>query len=92
MSFNSWPWDECNCFSCMMSGSDCGICHFTFQIVEEACTTLMPNELCKYLYKLAVDFMKFYDNCKVLLTNTNTFILTLYKCVVLTKSHFGVMG
>jgi len=58
-----------------MSGSDCGICHFTFQIVEEACTNLLPNVLCEYLYNLSEGFTKFYSNCQVLFTNVQSYAL-----------------
>ena len=38
-----------------------------FQVVEEACTNLLPNVLCDYLYNLSEIFSKFYSNpeCKV---------------------------
>jgi arginyl-tRNA synthetase len=35
------------------------------ETVEEACTTLLPNVLCKYLYYLSEEFTKFYSNCQV---------------------------
>ncbi|KAG7589105.1 DALR anticodon binding [Arabidopsis suecica] len=35
------------------------------ETVEEACTTLLPNMLCKYLYYLSEEFTKFYSNCQV---------------------------
>ncbi|KAL0374421.1 UNVERIFIED_CONTAM: Arginine--tRNA ligase, chloroplastic/mitochondrial [Sesamum radiatum] len=35
------------------------------EIVEEACTNLLPNILCEYLYNLSEDFTRFYTNCKV---------------------------
>ncbi|MBA0647225.1 hypothetical protein Goklo_015130, partial [Gossypium klotzschianum] len=37
-----------------------------FQVVEEACTNLLPNVLCDYLYNLSEIFSKFYSNpeCK----------------------------
>ncbi|KAH9624522.1 hypothetical protein KSS87_016576 [Heliosperma pusillum] len=35
------------------------------EIVEEACTNLLPNVLCEYLYGLSEDFTQFYTNCKV---------------------------
>ena len=37
-----------------------------FQVFEEACTNLLPNFLCEYLYNLAEIFTKkFYANCQV---------------------------
>ncbi|CAA7016827.1 unnamed protein product [Microthlaspi erraticum] len=35
------------------------------ETVKEACTELLPNVLCKYLYKLSEHFNKFYLNCRV---------------------------
>ncbi|XP_021894883.1 arginine--tRNA ligase, cytoplasmic-like [Carica papaya] len=35
------------------------------EIVEEACTNLLPNKLCEYLYNLSEYFTKFYSNCQV---------------------------
>lgn len=36
-----------------------------FQIVEEACTNLLPNVLCEYLYGISEDFSGFYSTCQV---------------------------
>ena len=36
-----------------------------FQVVEEACTNLLPNVVCEYLYNLSEMFTKFYTNCQV---------------------------
>ncbi|KAG7988837.1 hypothetical protein I3843_03G208000 [Carya illinoinensis] len=35
------------------------------EIVEEACTNLLPNVFCEYLYNLSENFIKFYSNCQV---------------------------
>lgn len=35
------------------------------EIVEEACTNLLPNVLCEYLYNLSGHFTTFYTNCQV---------------------------
>ncbi|GLT52901.1 hypothetical protein SLA2020_262100 [Shorea laevis] len=35
------------------------------EIVEAACTNLLPNVLCEYLYNLSEHFTKFYSNCRV---------------------------
>ncbi|XP_027068247.1 arginine--tRNA ligase, cytoplasmic-like isoform X2 [Coffea arabica] len=35
------------------------------EVVEEACTNMLPNILCEYLYNLSEDFTKFYTNCQV---------------------------
>lgn len=42
-----------------------GLTPLVFQIVEEACTNLLPNVLCEYLYNLSENFTKFYSNCQV---------------------------
>uniref|UniRef100_A0A0D3DHP5 arginine--tRNA ligase n=1 Tax=Brassica oleracea var. oleracea TaxID=109376 RepID=A0A0D3DHP5_BRAOL len=36
-----------------------------FQTAEEACTKLLPNLLCEYLYNLSELCTKFYTSCKV---------------------------
>lgn len=33
--------------------------------MEEACTNLLPNVLCEYLYNLSEMFTRFYTNCQV---------------------------
>ncbi|VFQ63033.1 unnamed protein product [Cuscuta campestris] len=35
------------------------------EVVEEACSNLLPNLLCEYLYNLSEDFTRFYTNCQV---------------------------
>ncbi|VAH14910.1 unnamed protein product [Triticum turgidum subsp. durum] len=35
------------------------------EIVEEACTNLLPSVLCEYLYNLSEMFTRFYTNCQV---------------------------
>uniref|UniRef100_A0A2P2M3B8 arginine--tRNA ligase n=1 Tax=Rhizophora mucronata TaxID=61149 RepID=A0A2P2M3B8_RHIMU len=35
------------------------------ETVEEACTNLLPNVLCEYLYNLSEHFTRFYSNCQV---------------------------
>ncbi|KAJ4708553.1 Arginine-tRNA ligase [Melia azedarach] len=35
------------------------------EVVEEACTNLLPNVLCEYLYNLSEYFTRFYSNCQV---------------------------
>ncbi|GAB2218552.1 hypothetical protein Droror1_Dr00001779 [Drosera rotundifolia] len=35
------------------------------EVVEEACSSLLPNVLCEYLYNLSEEFSKFYNNCQV---------------------------
>ncbi|KAI8553715.1 hypothetical protein RHMOL_Rhmol05G0038000 [Rhododendron molle] len=35
------------------------------EIVEEACTNLLPNVLCEYLYNLSGHFTTFYTNCQL---------------------------
>lgn len=35
------------------------------QIVEDACTSLLPHLVCEYLYNISEDFTKFYTNCQV---------------------------
>ncbi|XP_074273742.1 arginine--tRNA ligase, chloroplastic/mitochondrial-like isoform X2 [Silene latifolia] len=35
------------------------------EIVEDACSSLLPNVLCEYLYNLSECFTTFYSNCQV---------------------------
>ncbi|KAG2616603.1 hypothetical protein PVAP13_3NG248825 [Panicum virgatum] len=35
------------------------------EVVEEACTNLLPNVVCEYLYNLSEMFTKFYTNCQL---------------------------
>lgn len=37
----------------------------TSQVIEEACTNLLPNVVCEYLYNLSEYFTRFYSNCQV---------------------------
>ncbi|XP_042452820.1 arginine--tRNA ligase, cytoplasmic-like isoform X1 [Zingiber officinale] len=36
------------------------------EIVEEACSNLLPNVLCEYLYNLSEMFTRFYTSCQVI--------------------------
>ncbi|WOK95434.1 arginine--tRNA ligase, cytoplasmic isoform X1 [Canna indica] len=36
------------------------------EVVEEACSNLLPNVLCEYLYKLSEMFTGFYTSCQVI--------------------------
>ncbi|KAL3604454.1 hypothetical protein D5086_005313 [Populus alba] len=37
------------------------------EVVEEACTNLLPNVLCEYLYNLSENYTRFYSNCQKLM-------------------------
>ncbi|XP_058213303.1 arginine--tRNA ligase, chloroplastic/mitochondrial isoform X2 [Rhododendron vialii] len=47
------------------------------EIVEEACTNLLPNVLCEYLYNLSGHFTTFYTNCQVVGSEQETSRLLL---------------
>ncbi|KAF7142696.1 hypothetical protein RHSIM_Rhsim05G0038200 [Rhododendron simsii] len=47
------------------------------EIVEEACTNLLPNVLCEYLYSLSGHFTTFYTNCQVVGSEQETSRLLL---------------
>ncbi|OIW04888.1 hypothetical protein TanjilG_24004 [Lupinus angustifolius] len=48
------------------------------EVVEEACTNLLPNTLCDYLYNLSDIFTKkFYSNCQVIGSSEETSRLLL---------------
>ncbi|RAL53484.1 hypothetical protein DM860_007156 [Cuscuta australis] len=34
------------------------------EVVEEACTNLLPHVVCEYLYVLSMKFTSFYSKCK----------------------------
>ena len=41
------------------------MCWYLCQVVEDASTNLLPNNLCEYLYNLSEMFTRFYTNCQV---------------------------
>lgn len=58
-AFHLCLFGRCNVWTCFFF-------HRNFQVVEEACTNLLPNVLCEYLYNLSEIFTKkFYSNYKV---------------------------
>ncbi|EEF48160.1 arginine--tRNA ligase, chloroplastic/mitochondrial isoform X2 [Ricinus communis] len=60
------------------------------ETVEEACTNLLPNVLCEYLYNLSEYFTKFYSNCKVVESpeETSRLLLCEATAVVMRKCFF----
>ncbi|CAN0901453.1 Arginine--tRNA ligase, chloroplastic/mitochondrial [Linum grandiflorum] len=60
------------------------------EIVEEACTTLLPSVLCEYLYNLSENFSKFYNNCQVIGSDEETSRLLLCEAtaIVMRKCFF----
>ncbi|CAM8949839.1 unnamed protein product [Rhodiola kirilowii] len=66
--------------------------HFA-EIVEEACTNLLPNVLCEFLYNLAGYGTKFYSNCQVLGSEDETSRLLLCEATtVVMRKCFGLLG
>lgn len=63
-------------FLCKLSYDEC-VCP-TFQTVEEACTNLLPNVLCEYLYNLSEYFTKFYSNCQVQSNYAKILVLSFF--------------
>ncbi|KAL5137684.1 Arginine--tRNA ligase, chloroplastic/mitochondrial [Glycine soja] len=65
-----------------------------FQVFEEACTNLLPNFLCEYLYNLAEIFTKkFYANCQVVGSPEETSRLLLCEATVTVMRHcFYLLG
>ncbi|CAL1414269.1 unnamed protein product [Linum trigynum] len=60
------------------------------EIVEEACTNLLPNILCEYLYNLSENFSKFYSNCQVIgsAEETSRLLLCEATAMVMRKCFF----
>ncbi|CAM8880843.1 unnamed protein product [Rhodiola kirilowii] len=66
--------------------------HFA-EIVEEACTNLLPNVLCEFLYNLSEYFTKFYSNCQVLGSEDETSRLLLCEATAeVMRKCFGLLG
>ncbi|TYI49682.1 hypothetical protein E1A91_D12G051400v1, partial [Gossypium mustelinum] len=59
-----------------------------FQVVEEACTNLLPNVVCDYLYNLSEIFSKFYSNPD---KETSRLLLCEATAVVMRKC-FNLLG
>ncbi|KNA10912.1 hypothetical protein SOVF_139970 isoform B [Spinacia oleracea] len=63
------------------------------EIVEEACSNLLPNVICEYLYNLSIDFTKFNDHCKVIGTAEETSRLLLCEAIgVVMRKCFELLG
>ncbi|XP_042487615.1 arginine--tRNA ligase, chloroplastic/mitochondrial-like isoform X2 [Macadamia integrifolia] len=60
------------------------------ETVEEACTNLLPNVLCEYLYNLSENFTKFYSNCQVVgsAEETSRLLLCEATAIVMGKCFF----
>ncbi|WVZ14253.1 hypothetical protein V8G54_011819 [Vigna mungo] len=64
------------------------------EVFEEACTNLLPNLLCEYLYNLSEIFTKkFYPNCQVVGSPEETSRLLLCEATVIVMRHcFYLLG
>lgn len=63
------------------------------EIVEEACTNLLPNVLCEYLYNLSEIFTSFYTSCKVIGSAEETSRLLLCEATaVVMRQCFFLLG
>jgi arginyl-tRNA synthetase len=63
------------------------------EIVEEACTNLLPNVVCEYLYNLSEDFTRFYSNCQVVGSAEETSRLLLCEATaVVMRKCFHLLG
>ncbi|KAL0325872.1 UNVERIFIED_CONTAM: Arginine--tRNA ligase, chloroplastic/mitochondrial [Sesamum radiatum] len=63
------------------------------EVVEEACTNLLPNVLCEYLYNLSEDFTRFYTNCQVVGSAEETSRLLLCEATaVVMRKCFHLLG
>ncbi|XP_031109940.1 arginine--tRNA ligase, chloroplastic/mitochondrial-like isoform X2 [Ipomoea triloba] len=63
------------------------------EVVEEACTNLLPNLLCEYLYNLSEDFTGFYTNCQVVGSAQETSRLLLCEATaVVMRKCFHLLG
>ncbi|CAN6358643.1 unnamed protein product [Urochloa humidicola] len=63
------------------------------EVVEEACTNLLPNVVCEYLYNLSEMFTKFYTNCQVVGSPEETSRLLLCQATaVVMRQCFQLLG
>ncbi|KAJ0694109.1 putative arginine--tRNA ligase [Helianthus annuus] len=63
------------------------------EAVEEACTNLLPNILCEYLYDLSEKFTSFYSECKVVGSAEETSRLLLCEATaVVMRKCFHLLG
>ncbi|KAK9102283.1 hypothetical protein Sjap_019537 [Stephania japonica] len=63
------------------------------EVVEEACTNLLPNVLCEYLYNLSENFTRFYSNCQVVGSPEETSRLLLCEATaVVMRKCFHLLG
>ncbi|XP_057853330.2 arginine--tRNA ligase, cytoplasmic isoform X1 [Cryptomeria japonica] len=63
------------------------------EIVEDACTELLPNTLCEYLYNLSENFTKFYSTCKVVGSEEETSRLLLCEATaIVIRECFKLLG
>ncbi|KAD0001308.1 hypothetical protein E3N88_08478 [Mikania micrantha] len=63
------------------------------EIVEEACTNLLPNVLCEYLYDLSEKFTSFYSECQVVGSAEETSRLLLCEATaVVMRKCFHLLG
>uniref|UniRef100_A0A0D9ZUM3 arginine--tRNA ligase n=1 Tax=Oryza glumipatula TaxID=40148 RepID=A0A0D9ZUM3_9ORYZ len=63
------------------------------EVVEEACTNLLPNVLCEYLYNLSEMFTRFYTNCQVVGSSEETSRLLLCQATaVVMRQCFELLG
>uniref|UniRef100_A0A0D9WD57 arginine--tRNA ligase n=1 Tax=Leersia perrieri TaxID=77586 RepID=A0A0D9WD57_9ORYZ len=63
------------------------------EVVEEACTNLLPNVLCEYLYNLSEMFTRFYTNCQVVGSPEETSRLLLCQATaVVMRQCFELLG
>ncbi|KAK8964362.1 hypothetical protein KSP40_PGU015661 [Platanthera guangdongensis] len=62
-------------------------------IVEEACTNLLPNVLCEYLYNLSELFTRFYTSCQVVgSTEESSRLLLCEATAVVMRKCFHLLG
>eukprot|EP00252_Welwitschia_mirabilis_P017985 TRINITY_DN4011_c0_g1_i2.p1 TRINITY_DN4011_c0_g1~~TRINITY_DN4011_c0_g1_i2.p1 ORF type:complete len:592 (+),score=132.11 TRINITY_DN4011_c0_g1_i2:303-2078(+) len=63
------------------------------EVVEDACTDLLPNTLCEYLYNLSEIFTKFYSTCKVVGSQEETSRLLLCEATaIVMRECFKLLG
>ncbi|CAI9109437.1 OLC1v1009258C1 [Oldenlandia corymbosa var. corymbosa] len=63
------------------------------EVVEDACTKMLPHILCEYLYHLAESFMKFYNKCPVVGATEETSRLLLCEATgIVMRKCFHLLG
>ena len=63
------------------------------EILKEAVNEMAPHKVCNYLYEMAQEFSRFYENCPVVGSEFETTRIKLVKMYLQTMEHgFNLLG